>query len=422
MRPIAIEDPAKVRLVDEAVVNRRPVGVVLRRREQREGEPLVIEDIHTTGTSMLVHRMMRMPDGGLRLMVQALERFRVLELISGEPYPRARIEPQPEVLEADVEVEALARNLVGLFQRLVSLVPYLPEELSVAAMNVGDYRQLAYLVATSVQMQPAEAQEILELDSIKEKLRRLTTMLNRELEVLELGRKIQTEAQSEMEKAQREYFLREQLQGDPEGAGRERRAERRGRAVPPAHRRGRAAGGGAPRGRARAQPPGDAAAGGRRVRRHPHLPGLADRACPGASHSRTTSTSSTPAGAGRGPLRPGEDQGAHPRVPGGAQAAQRARLCRRDRRRDAAAARQDARRCRFGREREGAILCLVGPPGVGKTSLGRSIARAMGRKFIRSSLGGLHDEAEIRGHRRTYIGAMPGRIIQAIRRVGTRNR
>ncbi|MHB0878692.1 MAG: endopeptidase La [Anaerolineae bacterium] len=418
IRPLAIDDPAKVRLVDEAVVNRRSVGVVLRRTSAPENQPLRAEDLHPIGTSIVVHRMMRMPDGGLRLMVQALDRFRVVEVVSLEPYPTARVEPHPETVDNDVEAEALSRNLVGLFQRLVALVPYLPEELSVAAMNVADYRQLAYLVATSVQMQPDEAQQILEIDNIKQKLRNLTVILNRELEVLELGRKIQTEAQSEMEKAQREYLLRQQMkaiqkelgESDEQTAEVERFRERLAQAgLPPEAQRE------AERelSRLASLPPAAAEYGvirsyldwlttlpwsvvttdnldiahARQVLDEDHydLEKVKDRILEFLAVRRLRSERACAAGE----PAPEAEEGCEPVV--------------------------------IRREREGAILCLVGPPGVGKTSLGRSIARAMGRKFIRSSLGGLHDEAEIRGHRRTYIGAMPGRIIQAIRRVGTRN-
>ncbi|MGQ9552731.1 MAG: endopeptidase La [Anaerolineae bacterium] len=409
-RPLAINDPAKVRLVDEAVVNRRPMGVVLKKHEPEGDRALAAEDIYSVGTTIIVHRMMRLPDGGLRLMVQALERIRILEIERMEPYPVAKVELAPETLETDMEAEALSRNLVTLFQRLVSLVPYLPDELSVAAINVGDYRQLAYLVATSVQVQPEETQAILEIDSVKEKLRRLTAILNRELEVLELGRKIQTEAQSEMEKAQREYLLRQQLKAIQRELG---EVDEQAQEV-------------------------------ERFRKKIDEVGLPEEARREAERELSRLESLPPAAAEYGVIRGyldwltslpwnvttpdnldiqnarrvlDEDHYDLEKVKERILEYLAVRKLRAERQSDEGDSHTDEIR----RQREGAILCFVGPPGVGKTSLGRSIARAMGRKFMRTSLGGLHDEAEIRGHRRTYIGALPGRIIQTLRRVGTRN-
>lgn len=411
-RPLGISDPAKVRLIDDAVVNRRPIGVVLRRGEGDEERGLAEDDLYRVGTTIVVHRMVRQPDGSLRLMVQALERFRIVEFLSLEPYPRARVEALPEQVEDDVETRALARNIVSQFQRLVSMVPYLPDELSVAAMNLDDNRQLAYLVATSTQMQPAEAQAILEMDSVKEKLRRLTEVLSSELEVLELGRKIQSEAMSEMEKTQREYFLRQQLKAiqrelgetDEQTAEVARLREQIERAGLPEEARREAE---RELGRLATLPPAAAEYGVIRT----YLEWLAslpwsvvteDRL--DLEHARTVLD---------------EDHYDLDKIKERIIEYLAVRKLRAERRREGEA--EEERRDYIRREREGAILCFVGPPGVGKTSLGRSIARAMGRQFTRTSLGGLHDEAEIRGHRRTYIGAMPGRIIQAIRRVGTRN-
>ena len=411
-RPLALSEPAKVRLVDEAVVNRQQIGVVMRRPEADASRDNTPDSFYSIGTAILVHRMMRLPDGGLRLMVQALERFRVLEVVKTEPYPVARIEFIPETVESDVEMEALARNLLGLFQRLVSLVPYLPDELGVAAMNVDDYRQLAYLVATSVQMPPAEAQSILELDGVKEKLRRLTAVLNRELEVLELGRKIQTEAKSEMEKAQREYFLRQQLKAiqkelgetDEQAVEIEQLREQIQQAGMPEEARREAE---RELGRLEALPPAAAEYGVIRS----YLDWLI------ALPWNVTTPDDLNIEHARQVLD--EDHYDLEKIKERILEFLAVRKLRQERR--LAGDQADARHDLIRREREGAILCFVGPPGVGKTSLGRSIARAMGRKFIRTSLGGVHDEAEIRGHRRTYIGAMPGRIIQAIRRAGTRN-
>ncbi|NLT43634.1 MAG: endopeptidase La [Anaerolineae bacterium] len=412
VRPLGIADPAKVRLVDEAVVNRRPVLVVLRHGDQDEDHDLTPEDLHSVGSTVMVARMIRQPDGTLRLMVQGMERYRIIEVLEMEPYPKVLAEPIPEAVEDDVETRALARNVVSQFQRLVSLVPYLPEELSVAAMNVDDNRQLAYLVATSAQMQPEDAQTILEMDSIKEKLRRLTEVLSGELEVLELGRKIQSEAQSEMEKTQREYFLRQQLkaiqkelgEADEQTAEVERLRELIEEAALPEE-----AAREAERELSRLASLPSAAAEYGVIRSY--LEWLA-----GLPWSVTTEDRLDLEHA-RQVLD--EDHYDLEKIKDRIIEYLAVRKLRSERKQEEEPEGPSSDKIR--REREGAILCFVGPPGVGKTSLGRSIARAMGREFIRTSLGGLHDESEIRGHRRTYIGAMPGRIIQALRRVGTRN-
>ncbi len=412
VRPLGIADPAKVRLVDEAVVNRRPVMVLLRRGGNDESGEVTAEDLHEVGSTVMVARMIRQPDGSLRLMVQGTDRYRVVEFLGMDPYPRALVQPLPETVEDDVETRALARNVVSQFQRLVSLVPYLPEELSVAAMNVDDNRQLAYLVATSAQMQPADAQAILEMDSVKDKLRRLTEVLNSELEVLELGRKIQSEAQSEMEKTQREYFLRQQLKAIQRELGEtdEQTAE------------------------------------SERLRELIEKAGLPEEAAREAERELSRLASLPPAAAEYGVIRSylewmaglpwsittedrldleharqvlDEDHYDLEKIKDRIVEYLAVRKLRSERKQEGEPSEEAPDLIR--REREGAILCFVGPPGVGKTSLGRSIARAMGREFVRTSLGGLHDESEIRGHRRTYIGAMPGRVIQALRRVGTRN-
>jgi len=422
LRPLTVTEPAKVRLIDEAVVNRSPVGVVLAKHkaedaqkggEESQEDSVGPDGLHRFGTMITVHRMMRLPDGSLRLMIQALDRFRIVETIQLEPYPVATVEPAAETLEEGVEMEALARNVVSLFERIVALVPHLPEELSIAAMNMEDYRHLAYFVAASIQVEPEEAQQILELDSTREKLQRLTSILNRELEVLELGRKIQTEAQSEMEKAQREYFLRQQLkaiqrelgEADPQTAEVERLREKIESAGLPEEARREAE---RELGRLASLPQAAAEYGVIRT----YLDWLASLPW------NTTTQDNLDLDHARQVLD--ADHYDLEKIKERILEFLAVRKLRAERR-AGRETKEDVAGDFVRREREGAILCFVGPPGVGKTSLGRSIARAMGRKFTRTSLGGLHDEAEIRGHRRTYIGAMPGRIIQAMKRIGTKN-
>jgi len=207
--PLNVGQPRSIRLVDDVVVNKKMIGLVTSKDSEIE-EPAP-DQLYTMGTAAIVHRMLKAPDGTMRLVVQCTGRIRVTEYTQEEPYLMARVEPAPDIVEEGVEIDALSRNATELFRQLISLVPQLPDELVMTAMNMEDPRGLAYLIASSVRMEIEEAQSILELDSLREKLLKLTMVLNRELEVLELGRKIQNDAQGEMEKVQRDYYLREQL-------------------------------------------------------------------------------------------------------------------------------------------------------------------------------------------------------------------
>jgi ATP-dependent Lon protease len=411
--PLTVGQPRSVRLVDDVVVGNRLVGLVTS-KDPDVDEPSP-DQVFTLGTAAIIHRLIKAPDGTLRIIVQGIERIRIDEWTEHEPYLRAKVSQMPDILpeEGDVEAEALMRNVVDLFGRLVALVPHLPDELMMAASNTEDPRQLAYLVGTSIRMDIADAQGILEEDRVVDKLRRLTKILSRELEVLELGKKIQTEAQSEMEKMQREYFLREQLKAIQRelGEGNEQQVEID------------------------------------ELRTKIAQAGMPEEAEKEALRELSRLEKLPPAAAEYGVIRTyldwlttlpwsvtTEDQLdiAHARQILDEDhydlekikdrileylSVRKLRLERAEERTQEVLHPQDLIR----REREGVILCFIGPPGVGKTSLGQSIARALGRKFIRMSLGGVRDEAEIRGHRRTYIGAMPGNIIQTIRRVGSKN-
>ncbi|GAB4544068.1 MAG: endopeptidase La [Anaerolineae bacterium] len=411
--PLTVGQPRSVRLIDDVAVGNRLVGLVASKDpELDEPDP---DDVYNVGTVALIHRLIKSPDGTIRIIVQGIERIHIDEWVAEQPYLKARVTPVSDILpeEGDVEAEALMRNVVDLFGRLVALVPHLPDELMMAAASTDDPRQLVYLIGTSMRMDLQDAQEILELDQVTDKLRRLTNILTRELEVLELGKKIQSEAQSEMEKMQRDYFLREQLKAIQRelGEGDEQQMEIE------------------------------------ELRTKIAQAGMSEEAEKEALRELSRLEKLPPAAAEYGVIRTyldwltslpwsvvtedtldiararqvlDEDHYDLEKIKERILEYLSVRKLRMER-----AAEREAEELHpqdfIRQEREGVILCFVGPPGVGKTSLGQSIARALGRKFIRMSLGGVRDEAEIRGHRRTYIGAMPGRIIQTIRRVGSKN-
>src|SRR5262245_33597636 len=207
--PLAAAQPRSLRLIDEVMSGDRQVALVMQKDAELEGAGP--DDILRIGTISTIHQMMRVPDGTVRLAVQGNERVRILDFVQEEPYLVARVQRAPEMVEESVEVEALTRNTLELFQRLVSLVAHMPDELVTAALNVDDPRHLVYLVATNLRMDAEERQRLLELDSLREKLTALNTFIAKELDVLELGKKIQSDVQEELGKNQREFYLREQL-------------------------------------------------------------------------------------------------------------------------------------------------------------------------------------------------------------------
>ncbi|MFN2154516.1 MAG: endopeptidase La, partial [Anaerolineae bacterium] len=319
----------------------------------------------------------------------------------------------PEQVEVSVELDELFRNILDLFGQLVALVPYLSDEVTMMVQNIDDPLQLAYFVATALRMEIEEAQALLEIDDVTEKLRRLTTALGRELEVLELGKKIQTEAQGNLEKVQREYFLREQLKAIRRELGEE---DEQTVEIEEYRRKIQEAG----------MPEEAEKEAQRELSRMEKMPTAAAEYSVIKTYldwmvnlpwSLTTPDLLDVAYAHE---VLDEDHYGLEDIKERILEFLAVRKLRQERKEEREE-REESEADLIRREREGVILCFVGPPGVGKTSLGRSIARAMGRKFIRQSLGGIRDEAEIRGFRRTYVGSMPGRIIQALRRVGSKN-
>ncbi len=406
---LSVGQPRSIHLVDDATVNKQLIGLVTALDEKNE-EPGP-DDVHKIGVAATIHRMIKAPDGTIRLLVQGVERIRIDEWTGSEPYLKARVTPMPEEVEEGIEVEALARNAVDLLRRLVSLVSQLPDELLMAALNLEDPRQLVYFIATNIRMEIPDAQAILEIEGVRAKLLKLTTIMTKELEVLELGRKIQSEAQSEMEKMQRDFYLREQLKAIKKELGEEDE-----QAVELEEYRLKIAESGMPEeaerealrelGRLEKMPPQAAEYSVIKT----YLDWLTEMPW------QVTTEDHLDIGHARQVLD--EDhydlEDLKDRILEYL-AVRKLKLERKEEREEAEPVDH------IREEREGVILCFVGPPGTGKTSLGRSIARALGRKFIQMSLGGMRDEAEIRGHRRTYIGAMPGRIIQSVKRVGTKN-
>jgi ATP-dependent Lon protease len=404
-----VGQPRSLQLVDDATVNKQMIGLVAAR--DAEAEEPGPDEVFEVGVAAVIHRMIKAPDDTIRLLVQGVERIRIEEWTGDDPYLRARVSPLPDQVEEGLEVEALMRNATELLRRLVSLVSQLPDELLMAAINLDDPRQLVYFIATNIRMEISDAQAILEIDSVREKLLKLTSILTKELEVLELGRKIQTEAQSEMEKLQREYYLREQLKAIKKELGEEDE-----QTVEVEEYRRKIAEAGMPEeaekeafrelSRLEKMPPQAAEYSVIKT----YLDWLTDMPWQVATEDVLD------IGHARQVLD--EDHYDLEEIKERILEYLAVRKLKMERKEERE---EQEPSDHIREEREGVILCFVGPPGTGKTSLGKSIARAVGRKFIRMSLGGMRDEAEIRGHRRTYIGAMPGRIIQGLKRVRTKN-
>ncbi len=409
--PLTVGQERSIQLVDDVVAGNRMVGLAAS-KDPSLGIPGP-DQVHSIGTLATIHRLFRTPDGTIRLLIQGLQRIRIDEFVETSPYLKARVTriPEEEVVFADdIEMEALVRSIVDRFTNLAELVPSIPQELVNNALNVEDPLQLVYSIATYVRIELDDAQALLVMDHVGDKIRHLLKLLTKEFEVLSLGRKIQEDAQHEMEKSQRDYYLREQMkaiQRELEEDEDQQEIEKFRQLIEEANMPEEA--------RKEAE---------RELNRLSKLSVAAaeygvirtylDWICSMPWDLRTEDKLDI--AHARNILD--EDHYGLTDVKARILEFLAVRKLRAERAEDF------AERDRYDpvrRDRSGAILLFVGPPGVGKTSLGASIARAMGREFIRMSLGGIRDEAEIRGFRRTYIGAMPGRIIQAIRRAKSRN-
>ena len=390
--PLAVVKKPGIQLVEEALREGKPIGlVVLRDREIEEPGP---DDVQRVGTIGVIQKMLKVPDGTLRCIVAGQQVFKIEQFTQVSPYMVAAYTELPDATVENEELVAMQRNLAGLFQKLLSYLPQAPREMEMEVANISDPVVLTYFVASTMRLETADRQALLEERDTAKRMRKLTLLLTKELEVVELGHKIQSDIQREMEKNQREFYLRQQLRAIQEELG---EVDPQQAETNELRTKIDAAG----------MPNDVKKAADRELDRLSKVP----QASPEYSVIRTyldwlvtlpwnvETTDHIDIKAARVILD--EDHYDLEKI--------------KDRIVEYLAVGKLKKRL------SGPILCFVGPPGVGKTSLGHSIARAMGRKFVRLSVGGVHDEAEIRGHRRTYIGAMPGTIVRAIRDAGTRN-
>lgn len=389
--PLIVGREKSIKLVEDALSGNKLIGMCMQKTPVEEPTP---DDINKIGTVGIIVRSLKFPDNTLRLFVQGLQRIRIVEFIQTEPYFKAKIELIEEKIEKTVEIEGLMRNLLNLFQKMASLIPQFPEELLINAMNIQEPGRLADFIAFNTNLNINEKQEILETIDIKERLQKVTYYLTRELEILEIANKIQNEVKNEIEKSQKEYFLRQQMKAIQKELGeidpREMEINELRQKLQEAK-----------------LPPEAMKEAERELERLSLMP-------PGSAEYTVTRTyldwlislpwaKSTEDNLDIKKAEEvlNEDHYDLEKV--------------KERILEYLAVRK------LKSDMKGPILCFVGPPGVGKTSLGKSIARALGRKFVRISLGGIRDEAEIRGHRRTYVGALPGRIIQGMRKAESSN-
>jgi ATP-dependent Lon protease len=392
MLPLAIGQERSIQLVDDALAgNRMLVMVASTEPEVEQPEP---DQLYRVGVVGVVARMIKVPDGTVRILVQCGQRVELGDFVATAPYLIARITEAPDELVPSEELEGLRRNVQSTFSRIIEDLPYLPEELQLAVANLDDPAELAHLIGGALRIKTEEKQRLLEERNVTRRLRLLSEILARELELVEIGSRIQTQVHSEMERGQREYFLRQQLRAIQEELGevdeQQAEAEELRKQLEEAN-----------------LPENARTAADRELSRFERLPPQSAEHGVIRSYlewlgtlpwSRST-TDNLDLKHARTVLD--RDHYDIERV--------------KDRILEFLAVRK------LNPEARSSIVLFLGPPGVGKTSLGRSIAAAMERAFERISVGGVRDESEIRGHRRTYIGAMPGTIVRAIRDAGSNN-
>ncbi len=390
--PLAVVKKPGIALVEEALRDGRQIGLVaLKDKDTEDPGP---DDVRRIGTIGTIQRMIKVPDGTIRCIVGGNGVFRADEFTSTSPYLATTYTELPDVTRESEELVAMHRNLGTLFSKLIGFLPQAPREMEMEVNNISDSNLLTYFVASSMRLDTADRQLLLEERNTEKRMRKLTVLLTRELEVVELGHKIQSDIQREMEKNQREFYLRQQLRAIQEELGETDPMQ----------------------------------AETNELRKKLDEAGLPEDVKKAADRELDRLSKVPQASPEYSVIRTYLDWMVQ--LPWGVATTDAI---------DIAQAREVLDEDHYGLEKvkdriieylavgklkkklTGPILCFVGPPGVGKTSLGQSIARAMGRKFVRLSVGGVRDEAEIRGHRRTYIGAMPGTIVRALRDAGTRN-
>jgi ATP-dependent Lon protease len=392
LNPLAVGQERSIQLVNDVLgTNRMLVMVASKDPENETPGP---EDLYDVGVVGVVARMVKVPDGSLRILVQGMQRVRLSAYVSEKPYLVARISELPDVSKPSAELEALTRNVQQTFSQIVEEIPYLPEELQLAVANIDDPAALGHLIAGSLRIGTEEKQKLLEEVDVAKRLRHLSRVLARELEVVQLGTQIQSQVQSEVDKGQREFLLRQQLKAIQEELGEED----------------------------------EQLAEVNELRERIEAAQLPEHALKAAERELSRLEKLPPAAAEHGVIRTYLEWLVE--LPWSARTEDNLDIKHarkvldadhydleevKDRILEYLAVRK------LNPDSPGPILCFVGPPGVGKTSLGRSIAKALGREFERISVGGVRDEAEIRGHRRTYIGALPGTIVRALRDAGSSN-
>ncbi len=395
MVPLEVSGGHSAQLVDEAMTKDRIIGLIMPKRELAgENDRYKLEDLHDVGTCSVILRMAKTAENKTQMLLQGISRFQIVELVEGKPYQQARIKVIDEAEAKDIETEALVANLLVLFDRILKLSPFLPPEFGPMAKSITEAGTLADLIASIINAPIEEKQKILDSIDVKARLKELTRMVNHQMEVLELGNKIQTKVKDDIDKSQREYYLRQQLKAIKQELGEadentveteEYRKKIEEKNLPEEAKK-------------------------EALRELERL----SRMNPASAEYTVSSTyldwitalpwnESTPDNLDIKKAREVLDEDHY----GLAKAKKRIIEYLSVR--------------KLKPDSKGPILCFVGPPGTGKTSLGTSITRALERKFVRISLGGVRDEAEIRGHRRTYIGALPGRIIQGLRRAESNN-
>ena len=390
---LGVSTEKELKLLDNVLATNRFVALVA--QKDAEKDKLNPSDLYEYGTASVVLQMLRMPDNTAKMLVQGIARIHIKEFTETEPFFKAKVDVLKDVhVKGDVETEALATNAKNQFSRMVSISPNLPEELKIVIINIDNPGRLSDLISSHLNISLPEKQEILETLNVKKRLQKINTFVNNEMQVLELAGKIQSQVKNEMEKGQREYYLRQQLKAIQEELGEGD----------------------------------DQAAEVKELRKKLKQAKLPEEAQKEADRELSRLSRMHPSSAEYTVARTYLDwlialpwsisTKDNLDIPSACKVLETDHYNLKkvkERILEYLAVRK------LKEDMKGPILCFVGPPGTGKTSLGKSIARAMGRKFVRMSLGGIRDEAEIRGHRRTYVGAMPGRIIQGLRKASSNN-